>query len=331
MNKARILYEAAGGEGGGGEAGETNKVVEKLVAAGATGDNVSISRSDYDKLNTQIATLTAKVTESDALKTQLEEAKSVASHVKILYAKDNQDSEAAQTAYAALLQGTGEYTKDEADAEAAEAFKDSKVTDPNKPPDKNVDPNADPNKLDPPTGEQLLIRQIVDNDIAVKVDAELGKGDLAVLLKAVAKQEEKNDSKVVDGTTTDRYKNLKDHLRVQTETALRTKLSQLRAQHGLAKLQANVLNWVRDNIAEAGEATAGKARLFVGDPAKLGATPMTGPDGADPFDILSDTPVKVPSYVENAEPGAPSFEKGIGEYITDRLTRAAQDAGAAKL
>ena len=132
---------------------------------------MSISRVDYDKLNSQIATLTAKVSDSDSLKTQLEEAQATASHVKILYAKDNQDSDAAQAAYAALLQGTGEYTKDDADAEAAEAFKDSKVTDPNTPKDPKTELNADPNKPEPPTGEQLLIRPIVDNDLASKVDA----------------------------------------------------------------------------------------------------------------------------------------------------------------
>ena len=327
MRMRRPLFEESGGAGGGGSTpksplgeGHDQKVIDRLTDVG---EKVQMSRSEYDAQKAQIVELTAAAATATDLKTKVKELQEVADTVKKLYDPNQQDEGEARGAYVSLLTTAG-FTKDDAEKEADAAF-----------PKGNGDPNAvptdqDPNKTAPTSPEHLVLKQVIDQNINDAVTQELEKGDLKKVLDFVAgaeTKEEKGKPKV-DGRESKRYKGMVEHLSSQTEAALRGRLVALRDRLGVTAMQTNVLQWIREESGKAGDDIAGKARLYVGDPNNLGRTPA-GPPGESPFDVLSTDPVATPSFKENIEPGEKTLDQGVSEYMTDRLTRAAKEAGTA--
>lgn len=324
---SKILREAAGGtEGAGGGGGEqTNTVVEKLVDNSMQGgEQVNLSRHEYDEMKGKITDLTTKV---EASKTDVEARKTLdtlASNVKKLYDPNQQNAEDAKGAYVELLQHAG-YTKDDAEKEATTAFPPAEGGE-NQGGEQN---NGEQQKPPPPSAEQLVLKQVIDRDIKDQVQAQMGMGDIKKILDFVAKEETKTvDGKEVDGRESVRYKGMDKHLRDSTESALRTRLVRLRDAQGITAMQTSVLQWIRDEASQAAEETAGKARLYVGDPNNLGRTPAGAPAGESPFDVLSPEPVGEPEFKENAEPGDKPLDKQVGDYMTDKLCRIAKKDAA---
>ena len=328
MRMRRPLFEESGGTGGSatpkpssGE-GHDQKVIDRLTDVG---EKVQMSRSEYDSQQKKIADLTVEAATTTDLKLEVAKLKGIADTVKRLYDPNQQNEEEARGAYVSLLTTAG-FTKDDAEKEADAAFPKGNG---------NVDPNLKPGDQNPnvppaPSPEHLVLKQVIDQNINDAVAQELEKGDLKKVLDFVAKAETKEEKgkPKVDGRESKRYKGMVEHLSSQTEAALRTRLVALRDRLGVQAMQTSVLQWIRDESGKAGDDIAGKARLYVGDPSNLGRTPA-GPPGESPFDVLSTDPVATPSFKENIEPGEKTLDQGVSEYMTDRLTRAAKEAGTA--